>query len=275
MKGIRATNPVAVGDNVEYQLMEDGTGVIRKIEQRKNYIIRRASNLSHEYQLIASNIDQAILLVSLIQPKTLMGFIDRFLVSAEAFRIPVIIVFNKIDIYPIAEKEYLNNLLELYEQIGYLCLPVSLKAGLNIESLEKLFEGKVSVISGNSGVGKSTMINHLNPSLKIRTNEISGAHNTGQHTTTNAEMYFLPSGGALIDTPGIKGFGMVDIEKEELFHFFPEIFKHSRNCRFNNCMHVNEPGCGVLQAVHESLISESRYLNYLDILEDIADKYRK
>ena len=275
IRGIRATNPVAVGDTVEYKLMDDGSGLIAKIDQRKNYIIRRASNLSKEYQLIASNIDQAVLLLSLVQPKTLLGFVDRFLVSAEAFRIPVLMVFNKIDIYSVAEKEELNHLMALYENINYQCLSVSLKNGSNLDQLSALFKNKVTVVAGNSGVGKSTLINYLDPSLDIRTSEVSDHHKTGQHTTTNAEMYFLPSGGKLIDTPGIKGFGMVDIEKEELFHFFPEIFKFSKDCKFNNCMHVNEPNCAVLAAVLAGKISESRYRNYIGLLEDMGDKYRK
>jgi ribosome biogenesis GTPase len=275
IRGIRATNPVAVGDTVEYKLMDDGSGLITKIDKRKNYIIRRASNLSKEYQLIASNIDQAVLLLTLVQPKTLLGFVDRFLVSAEAFRIPVIMVFNKTDIYSDSEKEELKHLLALYEKINYQCLPVSLKSGYNLNQLSDLFINKVTVIAGNSGVGKSTLINQLDPSLNIRTSEVSEYHKTGQHTTTNAEMYFLPSGGKLIDTPGIKGFGMVDIEKEELFHFFPEIFKFSKNCKFNNCMHINEPNCSVVDAVLANEISESRYMNYIGLMEDMGDKYRK
>lgn len=275
IRGIRATNPVAVGDYVEFKLMDDGSGLITKIDLRKNYIIRRASNLSKEYQLIASNVDQAILLISLNKPKTLLGFIDRFLVSAEAFRIPVILVFNKTDLYSDEEKLELEQLMKLYEQVKYQCLAVSLKNGYNLDLLTEVFKDKVTVIAGNSGVGKSTLINLLDPSLDVRTSEISEYHKTGQHTTTNAEMYFLPGGGKLIDTPGIKGFGMVDIDKEELFHFFPEIFEYSKGCKFNNCMHVNEPNCAVIEAVITNSISESRYLNYLGLLEDVGDKYRK
>lgn len=275
IKGIRATNPLAVGDTVTFKPMDDGSGLITHIEDRKNYIIRRASNLSKDYQLIASNIDQAFLMVSLYQPKSLLAFIDRFLVSAEAFRIPVIILFNKIDIYPEEEQKELDKLINLYEEIGYKCLPLSLKQEINLDILVELLSSKVTVISGNSGVGKSTLLNYLDPGLDLRTKEISNSHKSGQHTTTNAEMYFFPSGARIIDTPGIKGFGMVDIDREELFHFFPEIFKYSKNCKFNNCLHLNEPECAVIEATRNNLISESRYFNYLGLLEDMGDKYRK
>jgi ribosome biogenesis GTPase len=275
IRGIRATNPVAVGDLVEYDLMEEGTGVITQIYPRKNYIIRKASNLSRDYQLIASNIDKAILLITLTQPKTLLGFIDRFLVSAEAFRIPVILIFNKTDLYSTIEKEYMADLISIYKKIGYHCLSISLKNGNNLDQLLLLFKDQVSVIAGNSGVGKSTLINFLDPSLNARTSVVSEYHKSGKHTTANAEMYFLPDGGSLIDTPGIKGFGMVDIEKEELFHFFPEIFEYSKYCKYNNCLHANEPDCAVINAVLAGEISESRYMNYLDLLMDIEDKYRK
>lgn len=275
IKGIRATNPIAVGDKVEFLLNEDGSGLIVQIEDRKNYIIRRSANLSREYQLIASNIDQAILMISLYQPKTQLGFIDRFLVSAEAFRIPVLLVINKVDLLEKSRKEELDNLINLYEKIGYVCLPVSIKRGDNLETLKDLLTGKITVINGNSGVGKSTFLNYLDPSLDLRTREISSYHKSGQHTTTNAEMFFFPSETMIIDTPGIKGFGMVDIEKEELFHFFPEIFLHSKDCKFHNCIHFNEPDCAVIEAVNLKLISESRYFNYLALLEDMGDKYRK
>jgi ribosome biogenesis GTPase / thiamine phosphate phosphatase len=275
IRGIKATNPVAVGDFVTFHLAGDGTGMISDIKDRKNYIIRRATNLSREYQLIASNIDQALLMVSLVKPVTHLAFIDRFLVSAEAFRIPVIIIINKIDLYSAKEMKEMNRLVELYEGIGYHTLQISLKTKFNLEKLEKLLENCVTVVAGNSGVGKSTLLNHLDPMLNVRTGEISGHHKTGQHTTTFAEMYFLNSGTRIIDTPGIKGFGMVDIQKEELFHFFPEIFRISEKCRFHNCLHVNEPDCAVMRAVENREISSSRYLNYLGLLEDVGDKYRK
>ena len=275
IKGIRATNPVAVGDQVNYELQEEGTGIITGIEERKNYIIRRSSNLSKEYQLLATNIDQAILIVTLQKPRTLFGFVDRFLVSAEAFRIPVILLFNKIDLYSEKEMDEMQKWISIYENAGYSCLAVSLETGENTDELSSVFKNCLSVVAGNSGVGKSTLINFLDPSLKLRTNNISNAHQMGQHTTTFAEMFFLESGGKLIDTPGIKGFGMVDIEKEELFHFFPEIFRASEGCKFHNCLHINEPGCAVLERVYDGAISESRYLNYLGMLEDMGDKYRK
>jgi len=275
IKGLRSTNPVAVGDRVEFSVLDDGSGIISHIEDRKNYIIRRASNLSREYQLIASNIDQAVLVISLVQPKTLMAFVDRFLVSAEAFRIPVVLLFNKLDLYGEEELIQMNSLVEIYENIGYQCLAVSLKSGLHTDKLRALFAGSTSVVSGNSGVGKSTLLNFLDPELNLKTSEVSSSHQSGQHTTTYAEMFLLPSGGYVIDTPGIKGFGTVDIEKNELFHFFPEIFKISAGCRFHNCLHLNEPGCAVIDAVISGEISESRYLSYLGLMSDMGDKYRK
>ncbi len=275
IKGIRATNPVAVGDRVKFYLSEDGTGMISEIGERKNYIIRRATNLSREYQLIASNIDQALLMVSLLNPVTHLAFIDRFLVSAEAFRIPVLLVFNKTDLYSPKQMYELKKLIELYKGIGYYTLDISLKTEKNLPRLEELLKDCVTVVAGNSGVGKSTLLNYLDPLLTVKTGDISGLHKTGQHTTTYAEMYCLKSGVRIIDTPGIKGFGMVDIEREELFHFFPEIFLVSKRCRFHNCLHVNEPDCAVIQAVENREISSSRYLNYLDLLKDVGDKYRK
>jgi len=271
---IKATNPVAVGDIIEYTLMKDGSGLITQIYPRKNYIIRKASNLSKQYQLIAANIDKAILLISLAQPKTLLGFIDRFLVSAEAFRIPVVLIFNKIDLYSTSEKTYLQELISLYEKIGYQCLAISLEENYNLDKLSTLFTDQICIIAGNSGVGKSTLVNYLDPAIKARTAKVSAHHKSGQHTTTNAEMYFLSNGACLIDTPGIKGFGTVDIEKEELFHFFPEIFTISKQCKYNNCLHINEPDCAVIGAVQNNEISQSRYHNYLDLLISVEDKYR-
>lgn len=275
IKGIRATNPVAVGDHVDFELTDSGNGVISHIDERKNYIIRRSSNLSKEYQLIAANIDQAILVISLVSPRTHLAFIDRFLVSAEAFRIPVVLMFNKTDIYQAAELEEMEHLADLYEEIGYPTIAISVKKKTNMELVEKLLADRVSVVAGNSGVGKTTLLNYLDPTLKLKTREVSAYHKSGQHTTTFAEMFFLPGKARIIDTPGIKGFGMVDIEREELFHFFPEIFKYSRDCKFHNCMHVNEPKCAVIEAVIDSKISESRYMNYLGLLENMGDKYRK
>ncbi len=275
MKGIRSTNPVAVGDRIQYRKISDQDGgIIEKIDDRKNYIIRKSSNLSHEYQLIACNIDQAVLMVSLVKPRTFLEFIDRFLVSAEAFRIPVVILFNKIDMYKEKEMNELEGLLETYRNIGYQCMPISLRNGIGIDLVENLIESKTTVIAGNSGVGKSTLLNILDPSLELRTNEVSDHHNSGKHTTTYAEMHFISSETKVIDTPGIKGYGMVDIEKEELFHFFPEIFEASKDCKFNNCLHLNEPKCSVRDAVERETISLSRYNSYINLLSDFNSKYR-
>jgi len=275
IRGIRATNPVAVGDTVNFQMNDEESGVITDISQRRNYIIRKSANLSREYQLIASNIDQAVLMISLSRPRTHLAFIDRFLVSAEAFRIPVVLLFNKTDIYSAQETEEMNTLIRLYKKIGYDALSISLHTKSNVKLLYDLFSKKTTVITGNSGVGKSTLLNFLDPALGLKTREISESSKAGQHTTTYAEMYFPMPETRIIDTPGIKGFGMVDIDKEELFHFFPEIFYFSKDCKFHNCMHVNEPSCAVIEAVVSDKISESRYLNYLDLLDDMGDKYRK
>jgi ribosome biogenesis GTPase len=275
IRGIRATNPVAVGDQVHYELTDSGNGIISQIEERKNYIIRRAANLSREYQLIAANVDQAVLMVSLVNPKTHLAFVDRFLVSAEAFRIPVVLLFNKTDIYSEEETTGVNELAARYAGIGYPAVLVSVKEGTNMDRVARLFADKLSVVAGNSGVGKSTLLNYLDPLLDLKTREVSSYHKSGQHTTTYAEMFFLPGNARIIDTPGIKGFGMVDIERDELFHFFPEIFAFSKECKFHNCMHVNEPECAVIKAVHDNKIMVSRYINYLNLLEDMGDKYRK
>lgn len=273
--GIRATNPVAVGDQVRFILnLNEDTGMITHIEERKNYIIRRSSNLSKEYQLIAANVDQAWLLVSLISPKTFPEFIDRFLVSAEAYSIPTSIVFNKIDLYGEEENKELKEFTDIYEKIGYPCYCVSATEKTNIIPLKEAMKDKINVISGNSGVGKSTLINVLDSKLQLKTSEISNANQSGKHTTTYAEMFEFEFGGYIIDTPGIKGFGLIDFDKEELFHYFPEIFKASSGCKFNNCSHIHEPGCNVIQMVMDGKISESRYLSYLNILEGEDERYR-
>ena len=275
IKGIRATNPVTVGDKVEFIINEnEKTGLITKIKKRKNYIIRRSSNLSFEYQLIAANVDLAWLMISLISPRTLTEFIDRFLITAEAYSIPSILLFNKIDIYRPKEMEELEELKRIYSEIGYECMEISVMKKLNIEKLIEKFKNKVNVVSGNSGVGKSSLINLIQPQLNIKTGSISDAHQSGRHTTAFAEMHELDFGGYIIDTPGIKGFGLIDFDKEELFHFFPEIFKYSHDCRFHNCSHYHEPGCAVREAVDENKISESRYLSYLSILLEEDNKYR-
>ena len=276
LKGIRTTNPVAVGDRVEIVENQEGTAFITKIEERKNYIIRRASNLSKQAHIIAANIDQAMLIVTVNYPVTTTIFIDRFLATAEAYRIPVRLVFNKIDRYNEDDKEYLQGLITLYTTIGYPCSTVCALSQEGMEALKAELKGKITLLSGHSGVGKSTLINQLVPGIGLRTGEISEYHNKGMHTTTFSEMIALPEGGYLIDTPGIKGFGTIDMEEAEVSHYFPEIFKMAVNCRFGNCTHRHEPGCAVLEAVKEHLISESRYKSYLNILEDKDEsKYRE
>lgn len=276
LKGIRTTNPVAVGDRVEIIENQEGTAFITKIEKRKNYIIRRASNLSKQAHIIAANIDQAMLIVTVNYPVTTTIFIDRFLATAEAYRIPVRLVFNKIDRYNEDDKEYLQGLITLYTTIGYPCSTVCALSQEGMEALKAELKGKITLLSGHSGVGKSTLINQLVPGIGLRTGEISEYHNKGMHTTTFSEMIALPEGGYLIDTPGIKGFGTIDMEEAEVSHYFPEIFKMAANCRFGNCTHRHEPGCAVLEAVKEHLISESRYKSYLNILEDKDEsKYRE
>lgn len=277
LKGIRTTNPVAVGDRVEINVNPDGNAFITAIEPRENYIIRRASNLSKESHIIAANVDRAFLVVTLFHPVTSTTFIDRFLATAEAYRVPVTIVINKVDLLDSEEdKEYCDAVSYLYSSIGYDVMEVSATQGIGIEELRGKLSGKVSLFSGNSGVGKSTLINALLPGLKLKTAEISDNHDTGMHTTTFSEMFPLPEGGWLIDTPGVKGFGTIDFEKNEIAHFFPEIFEKSHECRYNNCTHTHEPGCAVLAALDENLIAQSRYNSYLSILEDTnPDKYRK
>lgn len=274
IRGIRATNPVAVGDRVHFIQQEDGTGLITHIEERKNYIIRRSPKLSKEYQLIAANVDHAWLMVSLHAPRTFPEFIDRFLVTAEAYSIPVSILFNKIDLYGPGLNQQMEELIRIYDEIGYPSYRISAKNQTNTAFLKEKMKGRINVISGNSGVGKSTLINILDPSLNLRTAGISDSHQAGKHTTTFSEMHAFSFGGYIIDTPGIKGFGLIDFGKDELFHYFPEIFNCSSGCRFHNCSHTHEPGCAVIEAVREGKISTSRYLSYLNMLEDEGGKYR-
>jgi ribosome biogenesis GTPase len=275
IKGIRATNPVAVGDHVGFEWTDDRQGgIITSIEERSNYIIRRASKLSKEYQLLASNIDLAWLMISMSLPRTLTPFIDRFLVSAEAYRIPVIILFNKTDLYGKAENEEMDHLTSVYSSIGYPCMHLSLQTREGLKEVAEKMSGKVNVIAGNSGVGKSTLINVLDPAMRLKTGNVSDYHRTGKHTTTFAEMFELSSGIRIIDTPGIRGFGTIDIERDELFHFFPEIFRASKDCRYHNCLHLHEPDCAVKAGVESRTISESRYINYLMMMEEEEGKYR-
>ena len=268
LKEIRSTNPVSVGDRVDIDINNEGTAFITRIEDRKNYIIRRASNLSKQSHIIAANLDQAMLIVTVNYPITTTVFIDRFLATAEAYSVPVKLVFNKIDRYKGEDKEYLDALINLYTTIGYPCSTLCAKTEEGLDALKAELKDKITLLSGHSGVGKSTIINKLVPGVNLRTGDISEYHNKGMHTTTFSEMIPLPEGGYLIDTPGIKGFGTIEMETAEISHYFPEIFKFSEDCRFNNCSHRHEPGCAVLQALEDHYISESRYKSYLSILED-------
>jgi len=276
LKGIRSTNPVAVGDNVEIALNSEGTAFITHIEERRNYIIRKSQNLSKQSHILAANVDQAFLIVTVNNPQTSTTFIDRFLASAEAYSVPVVLVFNKCDILSDDERHYQQSMIHLYETIGYECREVSATTGEGVDGLHALLKGKITLLSGNSGVGKSTLINQILPEANLRTAEISDAHNTGMHTTTFSEMLELPEGGYIIDTPGIKGFGTFNMEPEELTSYFPEIFHFSKGCKFSNCTHTHEPGCAVLKAIDDHYIAQSRYQSYLNMLEDKDEnKYRE
>lgn len=275
LKGIRSTNPIAIGDHVQIILNQEGTALISEIEERRNYIIRRASNLSKQSHILAANLDQCMIVVTVNYPETSTIFIDRFLASAEAYRVPAKIVFNKIDAYDKDELHYLDSLINLYTQIGYPCLKVSALNGEGIEAIKDDLKAKVTLFAGHSGVGKSTLINSIIPDLTIKTGKISTYHNKGMHTTTFSEMFPVDGDGYIIDTPGIKGFGTFDMEDEEIGHYFPEIFNTSANCRYGNCTHRHEPDCAVRKAVEEHFISESRYTSYLSMLEDKEEsKYR-
>jgi ribosome biogenesis GTPase / thiamine phosphate phosphatase len=280
LKGIRSTNPIAVGDHVEIvESNEDSNigsqvvGLIHKILPRNNYIIRKSPNLSKESHIIAANIDQAFLIVTIQFPVTTTTFIDRFLVSAEAYRIPCHLIFNKIDLYNKEQTATMNSLIKIYEMAGYQCLKISAKNEIGIEELKQMMKGKTNVFSGHSGVGKSTIINTVQPGIDLKTGEISEAHFSGKHTTTNSEMYELDFSGYIIDTPGIKGFGVLEMEKEEMSHYFPEIFRLLNECQFYNCTHSHEPQCAVKKSVEEGKIALSRYSSYLGLLEG-EEKYR-
>lgn len=278
LKGLKSTNPVAVGDRVliDTDNTEDGQAAITELLERKNHIIRKSVNLSKQTQILAANVDQALLIATLSQPQTHIRFIDRFAVSAEAYDIPFILVFNKVDLYGAEEEAELEFLRLVYQQAGYQVLEVSAKEGIGIEKLKSLLKGKVSLLAGHSGVGKSTLANKIDPSLNLKTNVISSSHEQGQHTTTFAEMHPLPEGGYLIDSPGIRGFGLVDMAAEEIGDYFPEIFALSSACKFNNCQHQHEPGCAVKKAVEENKLAFTRYESYLNFIEgDEDENYRK
>ena len=277
LRGIRSTNPVAVGDRVSISPQPDGrSALIDDILDRRNYIIRRASNLSKQSHIIAANVDQAVLLVTIAHPETSTTFIDRFLASAEAYRVPVLLIFNKTDLYDAVERRRLDELCTLYSSLGYACRACSALSGEGLDSVREALCGCVSLLSGNSGVGKSTLLNALLPEAEARTAEISSAHDSGMHTTTFSQMFFLPEGGALIDTPGIKGFGTFDMQREEVAHYFREIFATGADCRFGNCTHTHEPGCAVREAVDAGRIAATRYISYLSMLDDQdEDKYRR
>jgi ribosome biogenesis GTPase / thiamine phosphate phosphatase len=280
MKGVRTTNPVAVGDRVEFELQRDETtkdgvaGIIFAIENRSNYIIRKSSNLSKESQIIAANVDCAYLVVTVNYPLTLPGFIDRYLVSARAYRITACLVFNKLDLYDNNDYQKLEEYLQTYESIGYKCYQVSALKNFNLDGLREDVKGKINLFSGLSGVGKSSILNCLEPGLKLKTDFISDYHLQGKHTTTFAEMFEMKNGGYLIDTPGIRGFGVIDMEKEEISHYFPEIFDLLKQCRYHNCTHTHEPGCAVKTALQEGKIPVSRYESYLSLIGEDDSKYR-
>lgn len=273
LKDIKTTNPIAVGDRV-YFTIEDSVGLIMEVKERKNYIIRKSSNLSHEAHILAANLDHAFLVVTPEFPKTPLEFIDRFLLTAEAYNIPTSIVINKVDLFDGVLEEELNFYKEIYTKAGYEVIETSAKKGVGIEEIKEKLKDKITVFSGNSGVGKSTLINVIDPNFSLKTGDISLYHLKGKHTTTFYEMVALEFGGFIIDTPGIKGFGIVDISSEELSHYFPDIFKFADGCRFSNCTHTHEPGCSVIAAVESGQISMSRYSSYINILSDGDEKYR-
>lgn len=271
----RLTNPLAVGDHVEFSLEQDDVAWITKIEPRKNYLIRKSVNLSKEAHIIASNIDIACFIFTLKHPETSLGFLDRFLACCEAYNIKPLILFNKMDVLNEDEKEIVANIESLYQQIGYETLEISSYSKLNLEILQTILKDKVSVFFGHSGSGKSTLVNALQPELNLKTSEISETHLKGKHTTTFAQMHFWDFGGSVIDTPGVREFAMIDVEKEEIQHYFPEIFSIGRSCKFHNCMHINEPKCAVLDSLESGEIEESRYITYLKLMEEAEENSSK
>ncbi|RDY58862.1 ribosome small subunit-dependent GTPase A [Flagellimonas nanhaiensis] len=279
IKGIKSTNPIAVGDHVVFDLEQIGdetTGIIKEIKERKNYIIRKSVKLSKQTHIIAANLDQVFLLITLNNPTTFTSFIDRFLVTAEAYDIPVVLLFNKMDLYDEDEMVEVDYLVKLYQDIGYHCLEIAAKEGENVDKVKELMLDKTSMFSGHSGVGKSTLVNALEPGIQLKTAEISEQHLQGQHTTTFAEMYDLSFGARIIDTPGIKGFGIVDMEQDEIGDYFPEFFKLKSECKFNNCLHLDEPKCAIKQALEEDRVAWSRYRSYVQMVTgDEENTYRE
>ena len=274
-KNLRTTNPVAVGDNVMFEFEANrNTGIIKEILDRRNYILRKATNLSRESQIIAANIDRLFLMITIILPETPVEFIDRFLITAEAYRIPATIIINKTDLYGETEINRMEYLESIYTRIGYECLRLSINKNQGIDLLKTKMKDKINLLAGNSGVGKTTLINALNPVLDLKTEAISDYHKQGKHITTFPEMHPMPFGGFVIDSPGIRGFGVLDMARNEIYHFFPEIFKISKECRFYNCLHLDEPGCAVRAAVESGTINPLRYRSYVNILEDNNRKYR-
>ena len=271
----RLTNPLAVGDHVEFSLEQDDVAWITKIEPRKNYLIRKSVNLSKEAHIIASNIDIACFIFTLKHPETSLGFLDRFLACCEAYNIKPLILLNKMDVLSDEEKEIVGNVESIYQEIGYETLEISSYSKLNLEILKDILKDKVSVFFGHSGSGKSTLVNALQPELNLKTSEISETHLKGKHTTTFAQMYFWDFGGSVIDTPGVREFAMIDVEKEEIQHYFPEVFSIGRDCKFHNCMHINEPKCAVVENVESGLIEESRYITYLKLMEEAEENSAK
>jgi ribosome biogenesis GTPase / thiamine phosphate phosphatase len=275
IRELRTTNPIAVGDNVLFEFdRKSHTGIITEVLDRSNYILRKASNLSKHSQIIAANVDQAFLMITIILPETPVEFIDRFLISAEAYRIPASIIINKTDLYGPPEIEKMNYIESMYKHVGYDCVMVSVKEMTGLDTLKSLMKSKITLVSGNSGVGKTTLLNAFNPALNLKTGEISDYHKQGRHITTFPEMHEMPFGGFVIDTPGIRGFGVVDMERNEIYHFFREIFRVSKDCKFNNCLHLDEPGCAVRTAVENGNIDYLRYRSYLNIMDGDNRKYR-